>query len=224
MSDSSRSHELQPTRLLRPGDSLGRILEWLPCPCPRNIHNSGNKCAALALKALEVLKENDPNLKLDPNVNIQALNSTVIPFRMERICNDPLFFLDGAHNPDAAKRLKETITQMFPDHKLIFIMGMFKDKDYNEAVRIMAPMASDIFTVETPYSERALPADELRSCIINTPGGPDDDHVISASIDDAVNRSIETAQKYNLNGNKACIIAFGSLSYLKYVKKHLGMI
>ncbi|MBR5766167.1 MAG: hypothetical protein IKX95_05230, partial [Lachnospiraceae bacterium] len=172
----------------------------------------------------EVLKENDPNLKLDPDVTIQALNNTVIPFRMERIGDDPLFYLDGAHNPDAAKRLKETVTQMFPDHKLIYIMGMFKDKDYQEAVRIMAPMASDIFTVETPYSERALPADELRSCILNTAGGPDDDHVISASIDDAVNRSIETAQKYNLNGNKACIIAFGSLSYLKYVKKHLGMI
>ncbi|MBR5406798.1 MAG: bifunctional folylpolyglutamate synthase/dihydrofolate synthase [Lachnospiraceae bacterium] len=175
--------------------------------------------ALLALKGLEILKANDETLKLDRERNIEAINNTTIPFRMEMICDDPQFFLDGAHNPDAAKRLKETLTEMLPDHKLIFIMGMFKDKDYSKVAEIMAPMASDIFTVETPDNERALNADELRDCIIKIPESPGEDKVKACSIEDAVKGSIEIAKEFEQNGDRACIIAFGSLSYLKHIKK-----
>ncbi|MCR5357541.1 MAG: bifunctional folylpolyglutamate synthase/dihydrofolate synthase [Lachnospiraceae bacterium] len=180
--------------------------------------------AILALKALEVLKANDKNLKLDMKMAIDALNNTTIPFRMEMICDKPPFFLDGAHNPDAARRLKETLTEMLPDHKLIFILGMFKDKDYGEVVRIMVPMASDIFTVETPDNERALNAGELRDCIIKTQGSPDKENVKACTIEEAVSQSIAKAGEYIDKGDRPCIIAFGSLSYLKHIKKCINVV
>ncbi len=182
--------------------------------------------AALAVKAVEVLREYDKKLRIDDDKLKQAVASTGIPYRMERISDDPLFFLDGAHNPDAALRLRETIEMMFKGYRIIFIMGMFKDKDYRQVVKTMVPLASHIITVQTPDSERALPADELRRCILDeskdTSGDNniplDEDDVEALGIGEAVKRSLELAGEYKDQGNKVCIIAFGSLSYLKYIK------
>ena len=67
--------------------------------------------------------------------------------------------MDGAHNPDAARKLRDSIEQYFAGKRLIYINGVFADKDYREIIRITAPLASEIFTVATPGSARALPAE-----------------------------------------------------------------
>ena len=61
----------------------------------------------------------------------------------------------GAHNPDAAYSLRRSLDEYFPNKRLIFIIGVFKDKDYDTILSITAPYAYKIFTV-TPASKRGL--------------------------------------------------------------------
>lgn len=127
---------------------------------------------------------------------------------------DPVFVIDGAHNRDAARRLEESIDLYFSDKRLHYIMGVFKDKEYEEIIRLTAPRAEDIIAVETPENERALPAKELAREIAKV-----NSHVEAASdIKSAVEKSMELAGKDDV------ILAFGSLSFLGDITKALDTV
>lgn len=89
---------------------------------------------------------------------------------------------------------------------LVFIIGMFVDKEYDKVAKITVGLADNIITVETPDNARALGAEELLKTIKKY----NKNSVCAGSIDEA----LELAKSYN----KDAIIAFGSLSYLKYIK------
>ena len=67
----------------------------------------------------------------------------------------PVFLVDGAHNEDAAKRLRESIEAYFPGRKLIYIMGVFQDKEYEKIIRLTIPYAKCVYTVDLPNKERS---------------------------------------------------------------------
>ncbi len=127
--------------------------------------------------------------------------------RFTCICEKPLFLIDGAHNRDAARRLKESVQQYFQGKQVIFIMGVFRDKEYEEIARQMASLAESIYTVELPDRERTLKAEDLKEvCSRYCTGSV----IASASIKDAVTAALrEACRKEN-----SVVLAFGSLSYL----------
>ncbi len=51
------------------------------------------------------------------------------PGRFEIISRTPLIVLDGAHNADSARVLKDTVRNYFSKHEIILILGVSKDKD-----------------------------------------------------------------------------------------------
>ena len=134
--------------------------------------------------------------------------------RLTIIHRDPLFIVDGAHNPAAADMLEASVSRYFKDRTMYFIMGVFKDKDYSYIVRKLCPYAKKIFTIETPDNPRALPAEELAEAI--RPCNP----CVSAAdgISDAVDKV------FALTGKDDLILSFGSLSFIgeltECVKKH----
>ena len=179
--------------------------------------------AHLAVKATEVLGQYEKSLIIDEDKVKEAIASVHMPYRMEKIYDAPLFYLDGAHNPDAAGQLRKTVEEMIEGYSMIFIMGVFKDKDYRQIIRIMAPLADHIITVQTPYTTRALPAEDLRDCILDESrrdsgsSYPGEGDIEALSIEEAVRRSKELSAACTEKGRKSCILAFGSLSYLKYI-------
>ena len=112
--------------------------------------------------------------------------------------------VDGAHNPAAADMLVQSIEHYFKGKRLIYIMGVFSDKDYQGVIRKTAPLADQIFTIQTPDNVRALPAQKLAEAIkeINP-------HVEAA---ESVKAAVEKA--YGLAEDKDVILAFGSLSFI----------
>ena len=74
---------------------------------------------------------------------------------------EPYFIIDGAHNRDGAKVLADSVRQYFPKKRLHYIMGVFKDKEYETIIDQMSAFDADVITVETPGNPRALPAEEL---------------------------------------------------------------
>ncbi|MPN29512.1 UDP-N-acetylmuramoyl-L-alanyl-D-glutamate--2,6-diaminopimelate ligase [bioreactor metagenome] len=66
----------------------------------------------------------------------------------------PMVVIDGAHNIDGIKSLKNSISTYFKYNKFILIMGILSDKQVDDMVKVITPEASNIITV-TPPSYRA---------------------------------------------------------------------
>lgn len=161
--------------------------------------------ASLALVAINKLKEAGFDIS-DADIK-NALEKTNLPGRMEIISKRPLFIIDGAHNVDAARCLRDTLLKLYPDKKKLFIMGMFSDKDYEGVINQTADLAEYIITLKTPVASRALSAYDLAKAValINK----------NVSTADSVEEAVEMAKLLN----PGMIVAFGSLSYLGHLKE-----
>ena len=164
---------------------------------------------SLALAVLKLLEESDYSITKEAVQN--GIAKTIWHGRYEVLQTEPLFIIDGAHNPIAAKRLKETIEKDFTNREIIYIIGVLADKEHEKMLRLLLPGAKAVFTV-TPDSPRALDgeslAKEAQKYADNIWYVPD--------IGKAVKMAKETAKESDV------ILAVGSLSYLKEVKKALG--
>ena len=127
---------------------------------------------------------------------------------------EPYFIIDGAHNRDGAKVLADSVRQYFPKKKLHYIMGVFKDKEYETIIAQMSAFDADVITVETPGNPRALPAEELAEAWKKKKA----DVTFEKKIENAVRKSLEKAKKDDV------ILAFGSLSFLGEIVKALDTI
>ena len=184
-------------------DFAGQILEYRGETFELSLAGSyQTENAALALEALHVLeKKGYPTTVLQRK---KGLKDTRWNGRLTIIHRDPLFIVDGAHNPAAADMLEDSVRKYFKGRKMFFIMGVFRDKDYPYIIRKLCPYAQQIVTVETPDNPRALPAGELAEAI-----KPCNPHVQAAnSIEDAVNKVFDMA------GCNDVILSFGSLSFI----------
>ena len=113
--------------------------------------------AAAALEVLDCLAEKF-GYHL-PEEKIKAAFAGIVwPGRFEKIAEKPDFYIDGAHNEAAAKSLADTIRFYFTNRKIIYIMGVLRDKEYEKIAEIMSPFADSIITVTTPGNPRALSA------------------------------------------------------------------
>ena len=164
---------------------------------------------SLALAVLKLLEESDYPITKEAVQN--GIAKTIWHGRYEVLQTEPLFIIDGAHNPIAAKRLKQTIEKDFTNREIIYIIGVLADKEHEKMLRLLLPGAKAVFTV-TPDSPRALDgeslAKEAQKYADNIWYVPD--------IGKAVKMAKETAKESDV------ILAVGSLSYLKEVKKALG--
>ncbi len=158
--------------------------------------------AALALEAVEALRKRGYQLS-EEAVRIGMAGTRWIG-RFSLISSEPDVILDGAHNRDAARMLRESIERYLFGRRLIYIIGVLADKEYELLVKETAPFADQIITVMTPDNPRALPAEELAAAVRKY-----HDRVQAArSLKEAVELAYEKARREDV------ILAFGSLSYL----------
>ncbi len=77
--------------------------------------------------------------------------------RFEKLCDKPLIFSDGAHNPEGIAAAAKGIAHYFPDRPVALLTGVMADKDYTDMVRMLAPVTCRVFTL-TPDNPRSLAA------------------------------------------------------------------
>ena len=117
--------------------------------------------AALALETLNVIKN---YYCISDFQTEDGMRKTIWRGRIEILEREPMVICDGAHNPDGAKSLLSFMQNNFTNQRLIYIMGVLSDKDYEQMVQILAPAADKIYTV-APDNPRALSSRELCNCI-----------------------------------------------------------
>lgn len=169
------------------------------------------KNLAVALEVTEVLRQQDFDISI--KAVQEGVASAVWHGRFEKICDEPLIIIDGAHNPGAVTELKATLERLYRGKKWIFVMGVLADKDFATEAELLKNMAEAVITV-TPGNKRALEAGSLADAVKKA--GVASDVRVADSADMAVELAMK---KYDaLNGDKG-ILAFGSLSYLGAFKE-----
>ncbi len=158
--------------------------------------------AATAVEAAEVLSAHGYQISRQ---NIyDGLAHAVWPGRFQMISTSPRIVIDGAHNPPAARKLRESVDYYFSGDRLIYVMGMLADKDYRQVVDITVGPAEEVITL-TPHSPRALSAQALAE-VVREAGKKT---VPASSYREAAALALDAA------GADGVIIAFGSLSFLQ---------
>lgn len=116
------------------------------------------KNAATALEVVEVLRARA--WKLEQSDVEHGIYAVSWPGRFELIHDDPLFVVDGGHNPQCAETVVENLLSYFQENHRVMLVGMLADKDVEGTLDVL-DRAADEFVCTTPESERALPAEEL---------------------------------------------------------------
>lgn len=105
--------------------------------------------AATAVAALEVLAGKGFNLSQGSIAN--GLARVSWPGRLQVLGNHPLIVVDGAHNPDAARRLRESLKQYFDFDRAILVIGASDDKDIAGVVSELAPIADKVIVTHSHH-------------------------------------------------------------------------
>ncbi len=166
--------------------------------------------AVLAVEVCRALGE--CGLDIPEKALRQGLLDTRWPGRFTVLGRKPLFVADGAHNEDAAKKLAQSIEFYFTNKRIIYIMGILKDKEYEKIIEITARYADQILTVAPPGNPRAMGSCELAREVAKA-------HPRVTAVD-----SLEEAVEIShlLAGREDVILAFGSLSYLGRLMEIMG--
>jgi len=91
---------------------------------------------------------------------MRGIAETVWPGRLEKLQSDPAVYLDGAHNPGAARELAHFLEQNFAGRKVWLVYAALRDKAVDEVAGLLFPHAAEvIFT--TARISRAVSAPQL---------------------------------------------------------------
>jgi dihydrofolate synthase / folylpolyglutamate synthase len=90
----------------------------------------------------------------------RGIATTVWPGRLEKLQSQPDVYLDGAHNPSAARELATFWDQNLADRKIVLLYGAMRDKAVDEVAGLLFPRASEVIFTE-PRTPRAISASLL---------------------------------------------------------------
>jgi dihydrofolate synthase/folylpolyglutamate synthase len=162
--------------------------------------------AALALAAIEICEKK--GFHIDDAAIYSGLQNTRWEARLEVMQKNPLFILDGAHNPAGIDVLCRSLKKDFSYRRLILIFGALADKDYRRMLEKISPLASKIIVVQMK-AKRAVPVNDLMN-IVKKMGYP---AIAAENVQQAILRA------WKLAGKQDMICATGSFYLAGEVKQ-----
>lgn len=117
--------------------------------------------AATAIKAVEVYAERQA-LSLNHEALLRGLKRAFWPGRMEKISDEPIIILDGAHNEPGIERLVETIKNDFPQQRVHILFAVMKNKEIQNMVDLIQALPNVQLNLTSFDFERAAAEDELK--------------------------------------------------------------
>ncbi len=161
--------------------------------------------AALAIEAIKALRgrRGETEWAVSDEAIRKGLKEAFWPGRFQVLAKKPYVIADGAHNRDGAEQLAESLRYYFKDKRLIYIMGILRDKEQEEIIKATAPLSELILTISTK-GERGFSAYELAE--LCRP------YQMNVTAMDGLQEALEAA--YLLADKESVIVVFGSLSFL----------
>jgi dihydrofolate synthase/folylpolyglutamate synthase len=111
-----------------------------------------------ALGAARVLQDRSYRVH-DENIE-RGIASAQWPGRLERLQVRPDVYLDGAHNPSAARELANYLAENFQGRRIYLIFAAMRDKAVDEVTGMLFPLAYEVFFTGA-RTTRAVSATQL---------------------------------------------------------------
>ncbi|MFE4242864.1 bifunctional folylpolyglutamate synthase/dihydrofolate synthase [Peribacillus butanolivorans] len=160
--------------------------------------------AALAVAAVMLVIEGIDEKSIRKGIGEAKWNG-----RFEKISDEPLVIIDGAHNPAGIEVLIETLKTHYPDYTYRFIFSSFRDKDYSQMLHMLEKEAIEIIITEFNH-ERAADAEKLyKQCSHE-----------NKSIDKDWQAAIRKGRQKT--GEKEILVITGSLYFLSLVREFIS--
>lgn len=175
----------------------------LPLLGDHQLHN-----ASVVLSVIDTLRKIGWKISED---NIRdGLRDVRWPGRFDIVSRNPLFIIDGGHNPQCIEALVKNIEDYLKDRNVIAITGVLADKDYADMYVPVMPYVSQ-FVCITPPNPRKLESSELAK-YLRTKGA-------NALACDTILDGVKTA--LDLAGNDGVVLCFGSLYSIGSIRDSL---
>lgn len=127
----------------------------------------------------------------------------------------PAILVDGGHNPQGAQVLADSLRDLFPNKKILFVMSVLADKDYQSMIENVIDIA-DGFICVTPPNPRALQAPELARAVEKAAYARQIELERGVSAAESFERALSDARAVSADGDVIC--AFGSLYSIADIK------
>lgn len=154
---------------------------------------------AVVLETVDALRRKGWNIS-EENL-YTGIADTVWPGRFELLHREPVFIVDGGHNPQCLYALAENTALYLADRDITALTGVMADKDYLDMYAAIAPYISRFVTV-TPDNPRSLSGETLAVLLQERFGKP-------AQFASSVEQGVLDAMA--LAGKDGVVLAFGSL-------------
>ena len=165
----------------------------LPLLGDHQLHN-----AAVVLAVAETLQE--IGWKISKENIYDGIRDVSWPGRFDIVCRDPLFIIDGGHNPQCLEALVKNIQDYLAGRRVIALTGVLADKDYGDMYKPVMPYIEQ-FVCVTPPNPRRLMAAELAQHLQNVGA--------KATACDTIPQGVKKA--IELAGSDGVVLCFGSL-------------
>jgi len=178
----------------------------LPLLGSHQLHN-----AAVVLAIADTLIEKGWKIT-EENIR-EGIRDVSWPGRFDIACHDPLFIIDGGHNPQCIEALVKNIEDYLADRKVIALTGVLADKDYADMYKPVLPFVQE-FVCITPPSPRKLDAGLLAEYLkeVGAVATPCD------TIPEGVRLALQKA------GGDGVVLCFGSLYSIADIRTSLDEI
>ena len=178
----------------------------LPLLGHHQLHN-----AAVVLQILAVLREKGWNISED-HIK-EGLRATAWPGRFDIAREDPLFIIDGGHNPQCLDALAKNMEDYLQGRRIIALTGVLADKDYITMYQPVIPHIEE-FVCITPPTPRKLDA-ALLAQYLREAGA-------AATPCDTILEGVKTAMEKA--GKDGVVLCFGSLYSIGEIREALDEI
>ena len=158
--------------------------------------------ASIAIAALLEMMERDL-VKLDVNKMIQGVEKTFWTGRIERISEDPVIILDGAHNNEAVDVLIDTMREHYSDKKITVLFSAVKGKPLDTMVYKIGMLADTFNVTEFDFFKA------------------EDGELLFNSIDHPNKHFVKDYIDYIKNFDGELLLVTGSLYFISEVKQGL---
>ena len=129
-----------------------------------------------------------------------GLRDTSWPGRFDIMSRDPLFIIDGGHNPQCIEALVRNIQDYLTGRRVIVLTGVLADKDYADMYKPVMELVEQ-FVCITPPSPRKLEAAELAAHLMQVGA--------KATACESIPAGVQKAKE--LAGADGVVLCFGSL-------------
>ena len=162
--------------------------------------------AALALEVLRVYSH-ETGLAIGHEQMLRGLKAAFWPGRLEKINEDPLIILDGAHNEPAMNRLVETLKNDFEQQEIYVLFAALGDKAVDKMLGQLQVLPNVHLILTSFDYPRAASANQLTT---NLTGNYDVEEVWQEGLVKTVNE---------MDSNSVLIIT-GSLYFISEVRHY----